>query len=365
MIVRHSSLMRPAAAGKGGRVARWKLAAVAGAVSVVVFTVAATAQTLPTPPPARSKPVAKPQVPITTGVAPQAEVVATDGKPPVASAGEVVARMGTSEVREDAVRAFVAGLSEGDRATIAREPEAMTRAIRALLANQLVLNEALAKHWDQQPAVVQQLRQLRDNALVQTYLQSVSAPPQDYPSEPELQSAYEANKTSFMMPRQYLVAQIFVAAPKDADKAVQDKAKGRIDEIARQLRQPNADFAAIARASSEARQSAEKGGEIGWLAETQLRGDIKSQITGLAKGALSEPVRLDDGWQILKLVDTKAATTASFAEVRDALRQRVRDERAAENRRAFLADMLKQNPPAINELTLARVVGDITQAASR
>ncbi len=123
----------------------------------------------------------------------------------------------------------------------AHDPEAMTRAIRALLANQLVLSEAVASRWDQQPAVARQLQQLRDNAVVQTYLQSKSMPPQDFPGEADLQAAYDANKSSFLIPRQYLVAQIFIAVPKDADKAAQDKAKARIDEVAQKLKQPGAD----------------------------------------------------------------------------------------------------------------------------
>ncbi len=68
-------------------------------------------------------------------------------------------------------------------------------------------------------------------------------------------------------------------------------------------------------------------------------------MISLARGAVSEPLRLDDGWQIVRLNDTKAASTPSFAEVHDALRQRIRDERSAEIRRAYLADLLKKNPP--------------------
>jgi peptidylprolyl isomerase len=324
------------------------------------------------PPAVRAKVAAKPAPVAATAAAPApasappaSEPVTTGRRSTSNDAGEVVARMGGIEIREGALRAFLAGLSEGDRAAIRRDPEAMARAVRALLANQQVLTEATTRHWEQQPAIAQQLQQLRDNAIVQSYLASVSNPPQDYPTEAELQAAYDANKSAFLIPRQYLVAQIFIAASKDADKASQDRARAKIDDIARQLKQPNADFAAIARASSEARQSAEKGGEIGWLAETQLRPDIKAQVISLAKGETSAPVQLEDGWQILKLNDTRPASTPSFAEVHDALRQRIRDERAAELRRGYLADLLKQNPPAINELVVSKIAGESAQATTR
>lgn len=343
-----------------------RLAGIGVALCLAVTAPAAFAQGAR--PAARAKTVAKP-APVAAAApasAPLAgEAVTTGSRSAAGEAGEVVARMGTIEIREAALRAFLAGLSEGDRAAIRRDPEAMARAIRALLANQQVLSEATAKHWEQQPTIAQQLQQLRDNAIVQSYLASLSNPPQDYPSEAELQAAYDANKSAFLIPRQYQVAQIFITAPKDADKATQDKAKAKIDDIARQLKQPGADFTAIAKANSEARQSAEKGGEIGWLSEAQLRPDIKAQITGLAKGETSAPVQLDDGWQILKLNETRPASTPSFAEVHDALRQRIRDERSAELRRAYLADLIKQNPPAINELVAGKIAGETAQATTR
>ncbi len=233
--------------------------------------------------PARAKPAAKPaQAKTTAPVAAEstaqstavaaanatsANPVSNSGAPTGAAArpastGVVVARMGGAELYDDEVRAFVNSLSDGDRAAIGHDPESMARAVRALLANRLVLKQAEAKQWDHQPAIAAQLAQLRDNAVVQTYLQSVSEPPADYPAEADIQSAYEANKSAFLIPRQYLVAQIFIAVPKDADKATADKAeekaKARLADITRQLKQPNADFAAIARASSDAKQTAEK-----------------------------------------------------------------------------------------------------------
>jgi len=78
-------------------------------------------------------------------------------------------------------------------------------------------------------------------------------------------------------------------------------------------------------------------------------------VIGLAKAAVADPIRLDDGWHIVKLLDTEASRTRTLAEVRDALVQRIRAERADANRRNYMTDLLKQTPPVVNELALSKL----------
>ncbi len=87
-----------------------------------------------------------------------------------------------------------------------------------------------------------------------------------------------------------------------------------------------------------------------------MKPEIKAPIVALTKGALSEAVRGADGWHVLKLIDTKPAGTLTLAEVRDPLAQRLRAQRVEANRRAYLAKLLEQSPPSINELALSRVL---------
>jgi len=123
------------------------------------------------------------------------------------------------------------------------------------------------------------------------------------------------------------------------------------------LKQPGADFAALARGQSDEASSAARDGEIGWAAESELKPEIRSQVVGLGKGGVTDPVRLEDGWHILKLIDTEAAHTRPLAEVKEALIQRIRAERAEANRRAYIAELFKQNPPVINEIALSKLLG--------
>jgi peptidylprolyl isomerase len=269
---------------------------------------------------------------------------------------EIVARVGGSDVTADEVRATIALLDARQQAAMARDPALLSQTVRAILANRLVLKEAAAKKWDQQPAVVAQLARTRESLIVDSYLQSVTMPPDNYPGEADIKNVYEANASAFLVPRRFRMAQIVVTLAKDADKAAEEAARKKLDDIVKKTRQPGADFGALARASSDDAATAERDGEIGWVAEPDLRTEIRAQVTGLPKSGIADPIRLEDGWHILKLVDTEASHTRPLAEVREALVQRIRTERVEANRRAYVAELLKQTPPVVNEIALSRLL---------
>lgn len=287
---------------------------------------------------------------------------------PAGAADDVIARIGNSDIRTEELRAYVATLSPQEQAALAKDPALLNQTVRMLLARRVILQEAIAKKWDQDPSVAAQIERAREAIITEGYLQSVSEPPKDYPSAAEVQAAYEANKTAFLVPRQFRLAQIYIALPKGADKAATDAAQKKLAAVQAKLKQKGADFAAIARAESETPDSAARGGEIGWIPETQLRPEVRQVVAGLGKEAVADPLRLDDGWQILKLIDTKASYTRPLEEVRSQLVERLRAERGLANRRAFIARLLEQNPPAINELLLSKVLeakGEQAPAAAR
>lgn len=329
---------------------------IATAVAVLAAPIAAAQSAVTAPRVAQipAKPKAQPQVP-----AAQAQAAATPAPAPAPAAvaakapEDVIARVGDANISADDLRSYVAALGPREQAALAKDPAALSQAVRLLLANRLVLEEAMAKKWDQQPTIAAQLARAREAAVVELYLQSVSTPPTNFPSDDDVQKVYDAYRASFLVPRQFQLAQIFIAAPKEGDKAAEDKARQQLDDVSRKLKAPGADFAAIAGGDGNAAKDA---GDLGWVPETQLRPEIRSQVMGLAKNTVSEPIKLDDGWHIIKLIDTRASYTRTLPEVRDQLVQQIRSERSQMMRRAYLGELLKQHPPVLNELALSSLL---------
>jgi peptidylprolyl isomerase len=339
------------------------LGGVAPLLAAALISSAATAQAPAVPHPAASK-AAPAAAPRPAAPAPKPQAAAA---PPAAIPADstVVAHLGSQDVTADQVKAFVATLDPREQAAVVRDPALLAQAVRMMLANQLALKEALEKKLDQQPAVAAQLDRVRNSAVTEIYLQSVSMPPAGFPDEADVAKVYEASQAAFLVPRQFQIAQIYVALPADADKAKEDAAKKKLADVEAKLKQPGADFAAIAASDSDDHEAASHGGEIGWVMENQVRPEIKVQVLGMAKGAVSEAIKMDDGWHVVKLLDTKASYTRPLSEVHELVVQRLRAQRADANRRAYLAKLLEQSPPAINEIALSKIFSDASEAVGR
>jgi hypothetical protein len=268
----------------------------------------------------------------------------------------ILAKVGDTDISVADVRQFVQDLDPRERAALSGNPALLSQTVRMLLVQRLVLKEALDKKWEQNPEIARQLARARDRAIIESYLESVSEPPESYPGEDEVQATYEANKAALLVPRQYKLAQIYIALPRNADKLASDKALAKVNAVQKRLKQKEADFAEIAKSESDEKASAERGGEIGWLTEAQIQPEIRPAIVGLSKGAVSEAIRLNDGWHILNVIEIKEAYTPELVEVRDQLAQQLRAERTKANSQAYLARVLQQNPVSVNELALGELL---------
>lgn len=273
-----------------------------------------------------------------------------------AFAADPVARIGNTTLTADDLRPYLSNLSEREQLAIEAQPALLNQAVRSLLVQQLVLKEAESKKWADKPEVVQQIKAARDNAVIQSYLISVSQPPASYPSDAELQTAYDANKAVLLVPKQYQLAQIFVAQPPETDKKAGDDAQAQLASIEKALKEPGASFAAVARAQSDEPTSGAKGGEIGWLTEAQIQPEIRAALGTLNKDSVSAPIKLADGYHIIKVLDIKEPYTPALSEIKAPLAQRLRAERTKANSEAYLATLLEQNPVAINEIALTQLL---------
>ena len=267
----------------------------------------------------------------------------------------VIARVGDNEIKADQVKPFLTGLTEAERESLASNPAMLSQAVRTLILQQILFKEALASGWEKNSDIVAQLERMRQAAIAESYLASISKVPEGYPSDADVKAAYEARKDQLLVPKQLRLAQIYIAAP-EGDTAADEKAKARIDAVSKSLKASGADFASIARDQSEERETASRGGEVGWIAEASIQPEIRAKVSALAKGGTTEPIRLADGWYVVRVLETKEPHTATLDEIRDRLVLVLRNDRIRQNREAYLAKIQQQNPIALDELSLSKLI---------
>ncbi|MCX7869061.1 MAG: peptidyl-prolyl cis-trans isomerase, partial [Terrimicrobiaceae bacterium] len=272
-------------------------------------------------------------------------------------AQDIIARAGTETLTADALKPYFEGLAEEQLAALAANPQLLNQAVRAALVEKLVLKEANAAGWEKRPDVAARLARVKDSALAEIYLQEVSRAPVGYPPEAEVRELYEERKADLKIPKQYELAQIYIAGKGEGASKVEAAAhKARVEAVLAKLQAPGADFSAVAAEMSDESTSGSRGGRLGWLAESSLRPEVREAVAKLGKGQTSPPLKLADGTYIVKVLDIREERTATFDEVKDRLAAALRDQRARNNRESYLATLLQNNPVSVNELSLEELV---------
>lgn len=247
-------------------------------------------------------------------------------------------------------------LDPAARAQVAGSAQSLGAFVRDRVLNAAVLREAKSKGWDTRPEVVRRIADAHDAVILQTYLNSVVTNDPSYPPESEVAAAYEANKSRLVTPRLYHMAQIVVLVKQGASAQEDEDAKKRAADLRAQAVRPKADFAELAKKNSQETATADKGGEVGWLREPDLMAPVREVAVGMTDGAISQPIRVPDGWHVLKLLESRPAGTLSMLDAKPQIVAALRQARAQKMIRAYLDDMMKNQPIQVNEIELGKRV---------
>jgi parvulin-like peptidyl-prolyl isomerase len=264
---------------------------------------------------------------------------------PAHAADSVIARAGDRDITIAQIQPYLASLSEADRAALTQNPAALSQAVRTLILQQVLLKEATASDWDEKPETQALLARVRDAAISESYLESVTKVPAGFPSDAEIKEVYDARKAELTLPKQYRLAQIFIANGTDPAKA-----KAKADALAKQVK--SGDFAALAKTNSDEPRSAANGGEIGLLPEESIQPAIRQALTSLARGATAGPIELGDGLYFIKVLDIQEPRTATLDEIKPQIIRALRTERQNLNRQAYLQRLQAQTPITLDEIAL-------------
>ncbi len=273
---------------------------------------------------------------------------------PALASDPVVARAGDKEITASQIQPYLAKVSPAERDALLQNPAALSRAVRTILLQRQLLDEAKSAEWEKKPETQALLARVRDAAIAESLLESVTALPPDYPGDAEITALYDARKDSLRLPTQYRLAQIFIASAEDKAKA-----KSEASALAKQVK--SGDFAALAKANSDEPVSAAKGGEVGWLAEDSIQPAIRKALSGAGKEAIAGPIELGDGFYFVKILDVREPRTATLDEVRPQLVAALRQERAALNRQAYLERLQAKAPVTLNEIALPGLLSTDTK----
>ena len=154
----------------------------------------------------------------------------------------------------------------------------------------------------------------------------------------EIKKYFEAHKEQFRKPESITISEIYLSTTGKDDAAV----KARVTELVAQLR-AGADFGAAAAANSEREKNGQRTapqdkGKVGSFEVPNLREDLQAMVKNLNAGAITDPIKTPDGYQILRIDErTPAGTTPAFND--NQVRQAMLAERQAKDREIYLENL--------------------------
>jgi peptidyl-prolyl cis-trans isomerase D len=167
----------------------------------------------------------------------------------------------------------------------------------------------------------------------------------------EIERYYQNNKQEFTRPEQVQARHILVRVSQDASDQELEKAREKIESAAKRLKQGD-DFAQVAKEVSEG-PSAEQGGDMGWFGRNSMVQEFEETAFAMEPGEISEPVRTQFGFHLIKVYDRREAGVQPLDQVQEEIQSRLARDKA----RDTLEDTLDE------VLQIVLTSGDLQQAA--
>lgn len=143
------------------------------------------------------------------------------------------------------------------------------------------------------------------------------------PSPQEIEQHYNANIEQFSQPDQVRAQHILLKTEGKDDAAV----KAQAEDLLKQVK-GGADFAALATKFSEDESSKVKGGDLDFFGRGQMVPEFDKVAFELQPGAISDLVKTQFGYHIIKVTEKRAASQRPLAEVKDQIAEQLKWERA-------------------------------------
>lgn len=215
-------------------------------------------------------------------------------------------------------------------------------------------------------------------------------------SNEELQTYYDAHKAEFINPEKLTVEYVRIT-PKDlasriqitpeqidtyyqtnrAQFVTQGEAKiahiqvadeNTANEIAQQLN-AGGDFAALAKEKSADKLSAVQGGELGWAKAGIFPKAFEEALNGLQAGQVSQPVKVDSAFHIIKVLERKPENIVPVENVKERIANIIRHELVATEYSAVTREMANKAFESSGSLESVAQLGNVkvekTEAFSR
>lgn len=158
--------------------------------------------------------------------------------------------------------------------------------------------------------------------------------------EEKVKAYYDSHPQFFKQPAKVKASHILIKVKADASEAEKAEAMNKIKKIQEKLKKGD-DFAEVAKASSEG-PSAAKGGDLGYFGRGQMVKPFEDTAFTLEPGKVSDVVKTQFGYHLIKVVDKKPETTVPFEAVKPRIEQYLKQEEVQKEVKKYIDNQRKE-----------------------
>ena len=169
-------------------------------------------------------------------------------------------------------------------------------------------------------------------------------------TDDELKAVYQQNIQQYEVPNRVHAEHILFTTVGKTDAEVAEIKKQAEDADA-QAKKKGANFEDLAKKYSEDPGSKAKGGDLGWIVQGQTVPEFEKAAFSLPKGDVSDLIKTQYGFHIIKILDKETAHTKPFEEVKDSIRGPLQLQKV-DQQAASVADKMSSQIRQSNKVTL-------------
>lgn len=206
-----------------------------------------------------------------------------------------------------------------------------------IISEKLLIQEAKNRSLEQDKDVLEQIKKTTEQILVQSLIEKEIIGKVKVDDQEAL-TYYEENKDNFITKEQVYLYNILV----ETEEVAQD--------ILEKLK-AGGDFIELAKEKSTG-PSAAQGGDLGYVSKGELIPEIENVIFALEIGNISDIIKSEYGFHILKVTDKKPEVLKTFEEVKEEIVQTLLSTKQKEAFDNLLEEIKSQVTIEINEEAL-------------
>ncbi len=209
--------------------------------------------------------------------------------------------------------------------------------------NKIENDEQLVAALKQENMTMVDLRKNLERTVIAQRVQQAEVFGRVAVTDDEAHKYYDAHVSEFTTPSSVMLREILVNVPADArgiNAGADDAAKAKAEDIRKRITGGEA-FEKIAAAESDSASKA-NGGLIGPLNMSDLSADFRKIVEGLKAGEMTQPVRTQRGYQILKLESATSTKVLAFDQARDQISDKVFTDKRRDEFQKYLLKLRAQ-----------------------